>query len=76
MKTVQDRVLLVMLRASVDPLVPDRILITLTKHRVHPADEPESRSTSSVGAASRLVEQWLTEFSAPTDTFSRGRPAS
>lgn len=63
----QDRSVMVTIRATVDPLVPDRVVVTLTRHPINPAGEPEAETTSSIQRACRQLERWLTEFAASED---------
>lgn len=59
---------MVTIRATVDPLVPDRMVIALTKHPINPAGEPESETTSSRPGACRQLEIWLAEFAASAES--------
>lgn len=62
MEVAQSRSLMVTIRASVDPIVPERIVITLTQHPINPAGESETETTSSITGASHRVTRWLSEF--------------
>lgn len=64
----QDRSVMVTIRATVDPLVPDRMVLTLTRHPINPAGEPESETTSSRLRACRQLEMWLAEFAASAES--------
>lgn len=63
-----DRVVLVTIRATINPLVPDRMLITMTRHWINPAGAPKSESTSSVMIACGVLDRWLTEFASSGDS--------
>ncbi len=58
----QDRSLIVTIRAAVDPLIPDRMVIRLARHPINPRGETESETTTSIRVASRRLELWLTDF--------------
>jgi hypothetical protein len=58
----QDRSVMVTIRAAIEPLVPDRIVITLTHYMINPEGETESETTSSIHTACRHLERWLTDF--------------
>lgn len=60
--------MMVTIRAIVDPLVPDRMVITLTRHPINPVGEPESEATSSRLGACRQLEMWLAEFAASSES--------
>ena len=62
MDIANDRSMMVTVRATVDPSVPDRIVITLTRHPINPVGEPNTETTPSVLAACRQLEKWLSEF--------------
>ena len=66
MEMTHDRSVMVTIKATVDPSVPDRMVITLTRHPINPTGEPNSETTPSVSAACRHVERWLSDFAAPT----------
>jgi hypothetical protein len=65
----QDRVVLVTIRATIDPVIPDRMVITMTRHLIKPGGEPTSESASSVLGACGTLDQWLTEFAASADSI-------
>jgi hypothetical protein len=63
----QDRAVLITVRAAVEPLVTDRVIIRLTRFSIHPSTDPSIETTASVHEACRLIEQWLNELMGATD---------
>lgn len=63
----EDRSVLVTIRAVIEPLVPDRMVITLTRYMINPDGETETETTSSIDTACRHMERWLTNFAESAD---------
>lgn len=67
MEIAQDRSVVVTVRASVEPLIPDRMVITLTRHPINPEGGAITETTPSIQTACRQLETWMTEFKVSAD---------
>jgi hypothetical protein len=61
---------MVTVRAGIDPLVPDRMVIKLNRHLIEPPGEEETETTTSISAACIVLDRWLSEFQRPGERSS------
>ena len=69
MEVSQDRSVIVTVRAAIDPLVPDRMVISLSRHFINPGGEEATETTSSIPAACGVLDTWLSEFRRASDDW-------